>query len=212
VYVGRIVAVGNSGNNKLAVMYRISSRSFPDRQSIQIGETIAIVPKEGFEKDIYRNPYITYNCLRITPGHAVVANGIQTDPIIEKLAGGMDARDAIISVLFGLDYEHDQFNTPRIAAVIDLQTRLGTLGTVRKDALLVRSFKIKEGEAYYVATYQQDAPDEQFKDIKFDITTAGEGCDYVLGKGVFESLELPISAACALENGSGFEIAHKNLK
>ena len=206
------MAIGNSRNNKLAAIYRVSSRSFPDRQVIQIGETIAIIPKEGFTKDIYRNPYITYNCLRITPRYAVVANGIQTDPIIEKLVGGMDPRDAVTSVLFGLDYEHDQFNTPRIAAVIDLQTRLGTLGTVRKDALLVRSFKIKEGEAYYVATYQHDTPGEQFKDINLDITSAGEGCDYILGKGVFESLELPISAACALENGAGFEIAHQNLK
>jgi len=38
------------------------------------------------------------------------------DPIIEKLETGMSSRDALVSVLFGLDYEHDHLKTPRIAS------------------------------------------------------------------------------------------------
>lgn len=212
MYVGRIVAIGNTRNNKLAAMYRVSARSFPNRKSTQIGEAIAIVPREGFEQDIYRNPYITYNCLRKNRQYAVVANGTHTDPFFEKLESGMNVRDSIASVLLGLDYEHDNLKTPRIAAVVDWANRSGFLGTIRSDALLVRSFQMKPGEAFYLATYGHDFPDERFNDTGFNVSTAEEGCDYILGKGVFQNLELPISAACAIEDDSGFFVAHKNLR
>jgi IMP cyclohydrolase len=212
MYVGRIMAIGNTRENKLTAMYRVSSRSFPNRKSVQIGEAIAIVPKEGFEQDIFRNPYITYNCLRTNRRYAVVGNGTQTDPIFEKLTGGMSVRDVIASVLFGLDYEHDHLKTPRIAAVIDLESRSGYLGIIRHDAILVRSFNLKAGEAFYLATYDQDYPDERFHDENFDVSDAAEACEYILGKGVFESLELPVSAACAMENGAGFEMAYKDVR
>jgi IMP cyclohydrolase len=211
MYVGRIVAVGSTLDSKLVAMYRVSARSFPNRQSVRLDEAIAIVPKPGFEKDIYLNPYITYNCLRYNRRYAVVANGTHTDPVINKLMDGMDIRDAVTSILFGMDYEHDQLQTPRITAVIDLETRLGTLGIVRKDALLVRSLPLKQGEAFYLATYLRDSPDERFKDENFQVTSADEACDYILGKGVFAALELPVSSACAFESDSGFTIAYKNL-
>jgi IMP cyclohydrolase len=216
MYVGRIVAIGNTRDNKLVTMYRVSSRSFPNRQSVRIGEIIAIVLKEGSEgrggADVLRNPYITYNCLRHNQRYAVTANGTQTDPIMEKLTDGMNPRDAVVSVLFGLDYEHDHLKTPRITAVVDLETRMGTLGIIRSDALLIRNFKLKEGQALYLATYEHDFPDERFQDDNFHIAAAEEGCDYILGKGVFADLELPVSGACAMESESGFEIAHKNLR
>lgn len=212
MYVGRIVSVGNTRNNKLVAMYRVSARSFPNRKSIQIGEAVAIVPKEGFEQDIYRNPYITYNCLRVNQRYTVVSNGTQTDPIIEKLESGMIVRDAVAGVLLGLDYEHDHLKTPRISAVIDLANRSGFLGIIRNDALLVRSFQMQPGQAFYLATYDHDFPDERFHDPEFDVSSAEEGCDYILGKGVFQNLELPVSSACAFENGPGFSIAHKNIR
>jgi IMP cyclohydrolase len=212
MYVGRIVAIGSTRESKLTAMYRVSTRSFPNRKSIQIGETIAIVPKEGFENDIYRNPYITYNCLRTTQRYAVLTNGTQTDPIIEKLAGGMNVRDAMTSVLFGLDYEHDHLKTPRIAAVIDRESQTGTLGIVRHDAILVRVFAPQAGEAYYLATYEHNYPDDKFRDDCFNPGSAEEGCDYILGKGIFANMELPVSAACALESETGFFIAHKTIK
>jgi IMP cyclohydrolase len=211
MYVGRIVAIGNTKDNKLVVMYRVSSRSFPNRQTKRIGKALAIVPKEGFEKDIYKNPYISYNCLRVTGNYAVVANGTHTDPIAEKLEGGMSMRDAMITVLHGMDYEHDSYNTPRITAAVDLENRLGALGIVRHDAFLVKYFTLREGEAFYVATYEHNSPSEQFTDSNFHISSVHEACYYILGRGVFANLERPISAACALEDHGGFSIGFKDM-
>lgn len=212
MYVGRIVAVGKNKYGKLTTMYRVSSRSFPNRQSKQIGEAIAIVPKEGFEQDIYKNPYISYNCLRLTGNYAVVANGTHTDPIAEKLAGGMSVRDAMITVLHGMDYEHDSYNTPRITAVIDMQAQSGTLGIIRHDGIFVKSFDLEAGQAFYVATYEHNEPSEEFQDADFHVDNADEACNYILGQGVFSDLERPISAACAIETEDGFSIAFKDME
>jgi IMP cyclohydrolase len=212
MYVGRIVAIGSTRENKLTALYRVSARSFPDRQAVRLGETIAIVPKKGFEQDIFRNPYITYNCLRHNQRYAVVGNGTQTDPVYDKLCDGANVRDALASVLLGMDYEHDHLKTPRVAAVIDLETRTGALGIIRSDALLVRGFQLQAGEAFYLATYEHNYPDERFKDAGFNAGIAEEACEYILGKGVFASLELPVSSACAMESSSGFNLAYKNVR
>ncbi len=212
MYVGRIVAVGNTKNNRLAALYRVSSRSFANRRCIRNGETLAVVPVEGCERDIRRNPYITYNCLRYDQRYGVVSNGTQTDPIMEKLTDGTSARDALAAVLPGMDYEHDHLKTPRIAAVVDKESRAVTLGTVKSDALLVRTFKLKEGEVVYLATYEQDVPDDKYREADFDVSSAEEACDLILERGIFKSLELPVLSACALETETGFDIAFKNLK
>jgi IMP cyclohydrolase len=211
MYVGRIVSVGKNKDGKLVAMYRVSSRSFPNRRSKDTGSAISIVPKEGFEKDIYKSPYISYNCLRLAGSYAVATNGSQTDPIAEKLGSGLSMRDAMVSVLYGMDYEHDDYNTPRIAAIVDKNSSTGVLGIVRKDALLVQDMKLKPGEAFYVATYEHNYPGIEFHDAGFDVADAGEACDYILGKGVFADLERPISAAGAIETGSGFTVAFKDM-
>jgi IMP cyclohydrolase len=212
MYVGRIVAIGKSHTDRLLVMYRVSSRSFPNRQARLVGTTISVIPKEGFEADGNNNPYIAYNCLRLIGSYAVVSNGTHTDPIAEKVKSGMRMRDAVISTLSGLDYEHDELGTPRITAIVDRETRLGVLGIVRTDALIVREFDLEMGEVLYLATYEQNYPDNEFRDVNVDVTSAEEACDYILGKGVFTSLERPILAACAIENASGYSIACKEMK
>ena len=112
MYVGRIVAVGMTKAGQLAAMYRVSSRSFPNREAKVLDKAIAVLPKAGFEDDIHRNPYIAYNCLRLVGPYAVATNGSHTDPVTEKLAAGMNMRDALVAGLFGMDYEHDTLNTP----------------------------------------------------------------------------------------------------
>jgi len=62
MYVGRIVAIGKTQEDRLVAVYRVSSRSYPNRQARRIGDAIAVLPKPGFESDIYENPYIAYNC------------------------------------------------------------------------------------------------------------------------------------------------------
>lgn len=209
MYVGRIVAIGCTKANRLTAMYRVSSRSFPNRQTVLREHSAAIVPKPGFETDIMRNPYIAYNCLHLVGDHiAVATNGSQTDPIAEKIASGMLVRDALVTVLHALDFEHDSLDTPRIAAVVDSARGVGHLGIVRKDALLVREFTLSPGQAYYVCTYEQNAPSDEYHDPAFDAADASAACGYILAQGVFAGLERPITAACAVANpGGGFEIA-----
>ena len=122
MYVGRIVSIAKNASGKLCAMYRVSSRSFPNRKATKNERGIAIVPKEGHENDVFKNPYIAYNCLRLTGSYAVATNGSHTDPVTEKLEAGMNMRDALVNVLHGMDYEHDHLNTPRIASIIDSKT------------------------------------------------------------------------------------------
>ena len=201
--IGRIVAVGRTLQGQGAALYRVSSRSFPNRQSVQLEKSIAIVPKPGFEQDIHRNPYIAYNCLRFAKGLCVVSNGSQTDPVTEKLEAGMGPRDALATVMLAMDYEHDSLDTPRITGIVDPAGETGWLAIVRKDALIVRSFALKPGEAFYVSTYEKNVPSPEQRDGAFDVSTAQEACDYILGKGVFAEFERPISAACALGQADG---------
>ena len=58
MYLGRIVAIGLTKEGNTAAMYRVSSRSFPNREAIKTAQGIAIVPKAGFESDLRKNPYI----------------------------------------------------------------------------------------------------------------------------------------------------------
>ena len=104
MYVGRIVSAGLTQDNRLCVMYRVSSRSYPNRVIKELSGALAVLPAEGFESDIYRSPYISYNCLRHNQRYAVVGNGTQADPVFEKLEAGMSMRDSLIAVLFGMDY------------------------------------------------------------------------------------------------------------
>lgn len=203
MYVGRIVAVGRTRTGNLAAMYRVSSRSFPNRMAVAREDAVSIVPKPGSEQDVLRNPYIAYNCLRISGSRAVAGNGAQTDPVAEKLASGMGIRDALVSVLHALDFEHDDYDTPRIAAVVDNISNEAYLGIVRRDAILVRSFELEPGRAFYVCTYEHDAPLEQYSDSCFDAETAADACKYMLGRGVFARLERPITAVCALGSAEG---------
>lgn len=210
MYVGRIVAVARNKAGHTVAMYRVSSRSYPNRQAKQIGQNIAVVPRQGFESDIHKNPYIAYHCLRLAGDFAVVDNGTHTDPITEKLASGMRMRDAMVTSLSGLDYEHDDYCTPRIAGIVDRKSGRSALGTIRRDALLVQEYDLQMGQGLYVATYEHDTPGRSVSDGEFDVASAEEACRYVLGEGVFADLERPILAACALEAEAGFAVAYRD--
>jgi IMP cyclohydrolase len=122
MYIGRIVAVGQTLDGRLCAGYRVSSRSFPNRTAVVGADKVSIVPKAGHEGDVMKNPYIAYNCVRIVRDGkiAVATNGSQTDPIAEKIAMGMPVRDALASCSLAMDFEKDQYNTPRVSAVVDV--------------------------------------------------------------------------------------------
>jgi len=203
MYVGRIVAVGRSRSGRGAGLYRVSSRSFPNREAKILERAIAIVPKPGFENDIQKNPYIAYNCLRLARGFAIVSNGSHTDPIAEKIAAGLPPRDALAGVMLAMDYEHDSLDTPRIAGVVTPDGAAGWLAIVRKDALLVREFALQPGQAFYVCTYERNDPSPAQEDSSFDVSSAADACAYILGRGVFADFEKPVSAACAVAGDDG---------
>ncbi|MFA4944109.1 MAG: IMP cyclohydrolase [Lentisphaeria bacterium] len=203
MYVGRIVAVGRTPEGRGAALYRVSSRSFPNREARVLEKAVAILPKPGFEGDIHKSPYIAYNCYRRGGPFAVVSNGSHTDPVAEKLEAGMRPRDALATVMLAMDYEHDSLDTPRITGIVTADGSHGWLGIVRKDALLVREFKLQPGQAFYVCTYGLDVPGEAQVEPAFAAATAPEACAWILGRGVFADFEKPVTAVCAVADAQG---------
>lgn len=206
MYLGRIVCAGMTKDGKPCVAYRVSSRSFPNRTAIVQGDKIAIMPRAGFESDLSKNPYIAYNCLRTARGIALVTNGSQTDPIIEKIAMGYPVRDAMVACSLAMDYEKDHLNTPRVSAAIDPAAGKLTLGIVRCDALLVREFSLVPGEIRFISTYTCDKP----CDDNVDTLTAGtpaELVEFVIRGGKFAEFEHAVTAAAAILDGNTYSLA-----
>ena len=150
MYTGRILSIGMNCEGKPFVAYRVSSRSFPNRQCLKFDNRASIVPKEGFEKDIFENTYITYNCIRIVKDMAIVSNGSHTDVIADKIALGMNIKDAIAYSLLTLDYEKDDYHTPRIAGVVTSTNKKFKGKTVKNIKKTKLTFKRKNNSTYYV--------------------------------------------------------------
>ncbi len=186
-------------------MYRVSSRSFPNRQAVDNNGTLAVVPRPGFEADLNKNPYIAYNALRLVDDWAIATNGSHTDPIAEKVALGLPMREAMALSLLALDYEKDDFNTPRIAAAVPRLGDFGWLAIVRKDALVVREVRLEAGLVQYIATYEaDDVRDNQVS--AFDASSAAGAAEFAVSGGAFTDLEKPVTSAAALANDAGFAL------
>ena len=187
MYLGRILAVGSTEKGKFAA-YRVSSRSFPNRMTKGYDDRVAIVPKEGFETDVFKNPYIAYNCIKIVDDVAVVSNGSHTDVIAEKIASGMNIRDALGLSLLTMDYEKDDYNTPRIAGAVTLDGE-SYLGIVTHESLIVE--KVPEGKSAYISTYEHIKPNE----VDFEADNAQEAAEFIFNKGKFAEFTNPITSA-----------------
>jgi IMP cyclohydrolase len=157
MYVGRFLVVAPEVG-----AYRVSSRSFPNRRAVERDGAVTVEPTPDAPPS--DNPYISYNCLRRTDRGVVIGNGSHVDPIAEKLELGTPARDALAGPLAALDFEKDDYDTPRIAgvvgltgdpAVVDGDGPGAIVGTVRRDALLVE----RVTEPTLVATYERDSPE-----------------------------------------------------
>lgn len=207
MYIGRIVSVAQTQNGNLCAMYRVSSRSFPNRTAKVSDDKVSIIPKEGFETDIHKNPYIAYNCARIVCGGqvAVVTNGSQTDPIAEKMALGMPAREALALSSLALDFEKDAYNTPRISAVVDKRDGSGWLAIVRHDGLEVRQMPLAKGRFFYIATYEENHVVES-QGGEYPGETCGDACCFMLGGGIFAHRTNPVTAVSAVATADGFAL------
>lgn len=213
MYIGRIVMVGMTADGHLAAGYRVSSRSFPNRTAVLGAEKVSIVPKAGHEGDVLKNPYIAYNCVRVVcDGEVAVAtNGSQTDPIAEKIAMGTPVRDALAACSLSMDYEKDDYNTPRVSAVVDVITGEAYLATVREDALEVRRMPLAPGKFFYVATYEENSITTA-QGGSFDATDAAGLCTFLLGGGVFAERTNPVTAVAAVWNGEAFALAVQDIQ
>lgn len=189
IYLGRIVAVGKTRGGRNAAIYRVSSRSFPNRQIVELAGSLAVVPRKGFENDVYKNPYIAYNCARLVGDWAVLTNGSHTDPITERLQAGASPKDALALAMLALDYEKDHLKTPRVAAVVRNEGETAWLAIVRHDALVVKEVPLRAGQMTYLSTYEAD--------------------DIRPGQVVTIAAEAPDELARAACDGPGFaEFAH----
>ncbi len=189
MYLGRILSVGSTEEGKF-VAYRVSSRSFPNRMAKSFEDRVSIVPTEGNEKDVFKNPYIAYNTIRIVEDIAVVSNGSQTDVIADKIASGMNIRDSISLSLLAMDYEKDDFNTPRIAGATTIEGD-SYIGIITRDDLIVQ--KLKRGESAYISTYEHVTPHI----VDFRATNAKEAAQFIMNQGIFETFSNPVTSAAA---------------
>lgn len=207
MYVGRIVAVGRTRKGQLAGMYRVSSRSFPNRSAVAHVGRVSILPRPGHEEDLQKNPYIAYNCLRIVMQNvAVLSNGSQTDPIAEKIALGMPVRDALALTHLAMDFEKDQYNTPRISAVIDQRDDSAWLAIVRHDGLEVAQLALANGVCRHIATYEENAL-HLAPSGDFDAESATAACGFVMQGGHFADRSHAVTATAVLFQDGNFDIA-----
>ncbi|HPE64176.1 MAG TPA: IMP cyclohydrolase [Methanothrix sp.] len=197
MYVGRIVVIGRT-KGRSWVGYRVSSRSFPNRRASVRGDSVLVSPRDP--KDLERNPYIAYNCIRIAGDAAVVANGTQADMIAEKIKDGTRPLEAIAFSLTAYGYERDEMDTPRIAGVV-VKDR-GWLGIAMKGEIRTKEFDLSKDAAVMVATYEKT----EFETLG----VAGESAEEV-AKAAFDlSFELPVCSAAAFEVDDGFGLGVYN--
>jgi IMP cyclohydrolase len=185
VYVGRLIVAAPG-----LVAYRVSSRSFPNRRTRVHDGRVAVVPTaDAAETD---NPYVAYDCLEPVAGSVVAGNGSHVNPVAGKLSRGYPPRDALAVVLGAMDFERDDYDTPRIAAVVDEDA--AHVGIVRRDALLVEAVT----EPTLVATYEENRP----RAFAFEATDAPDAA-----RAAYDlDFEHPVCAAAATVTADAVEV------
>ncbi len=198
MYIGRFLVVGKTENGKPFVLYRVSSRSFPNRKAVLKDNTVSVIPNDLNE--IFSNLYITYNCLKVVDNTVIATNGSHTDVIADKIKLGLPIRDALAYSLITMDYEKDNYNTPRIAVV--LKENEAYMGYVRDDALCVKKIELKNGIGYYLGVYNScEISDNQAIDVVGE--EPEEICKYIME---YEEFEHPVCCAVAVIDGGKIKI------
>lgn len=211
-YLGRMVAIGQTSAGVTAVMYRVSSRSYPNRRIIErsIPRALSVVPRKGFEEDALGNPYVTYNAVRTVGIHrgriAVAGNGSHVDFIAEKLEAGIPLQEAIGSVLLTLGYEKDGDKTPRIVGTVTFGETCGWLGFISENKFFVERVPLIPERCLYIATGRDNIGRGIFRP-----KTSREIAKHLIESGDFKRFEHPIVSAAAINDGSGFELRFYNV-
>ncbi|NJF24240.1 IMP cyclohydrolase [Thermococcus sp. Bubb.Bath] len=191
-YVGRTLGIGLNKGKPFA-FYLLCSRSFPNRRAVVKGNAVYIINQTETE-----NPYVSYPVVRLRKDYAVVTNGLHTDFIAQALEWEKP-RKALVHVLDALDYERDDYNTPRIAGIIKRGEKRGWLGFVGRDKLWVRELKLGEGRAFLTATYNVDG----FESVEVDFSNQEELVEKVMGL----PFEHKVLAIGIVENEKGWGLS-----
>lgn len=189
MYVGRFVIAGPGVG-----AYRVSSRSFPDRRIVQHDDEMRVVPTR--DAPATDNPYVSYTCLKPAADRVVLGNGAHVDPIAEKLDIGYPDRDALAEVLLAMDFEKDDYDTPRLAGVVGETD--ASIGIVRRDAVHVTAV----AEPTLVATYEKVTPEAVDFDPPNPEAAARQAHEM--------AYEHAVCAAGLVFAGGGFDVAIEN--
>lgn len=159
MYTGRSL-LASIQDDKLKLNYLVNSRSFKNREFYFSEGAVAVVPNKD-SLDDFRNPYVTYNCLRYNDHFSVLSNGSQTDPIYEKIVRGVPPRDALVQVMHGMDYEFDSQNTPRIAIYACIESYNIYTAIVKEDEIHIKEIALSPNKLFMLTT-------NEFNQISYD--------------------------------------------
>lgn len=162
IYPGRGIIVGMTPGGKAAAAYFIMGRSANSRNRIfqKENENITIYP---FDASKVSDPsLIIYSPIKRIGNLVAVTNGDQTDTVCEYISRG--DKNAFENALDSRRFEPDSPNfTPRISAVLDLDTNLyykisiiKSDGTGVKCRRFVFSYEAAAGAGHIIHTYLND--------------------------------------------------------
>ncbi len=209
MYVGRILAVGRNNQREIVLMYRVSSRNFRNRNIVCI--TPGTYTVSSMVNNEIENPFISYNCMRCDESSiAVIGNGNHVDLIYNRIREGVPLRDSVAMILSSMDYEHDDFDTPRIAACYQLEQDMACMGVVSKTFLGVQILSLKTNEIQYITTYKYNYLSDKFKRDNFNICNVNDACKHIIYKEPFSSFDLPVSSLALVISRGGIHSAHWN--
>src|SRR5690606_27119561 len=113
----------------------------------------------------------------------------QTDPVFEKCARGASPRDAIASVLLGMDYEFDGHDTPRIVLYASAESGALYLGIITNSLLQVERVDPKPGELLLVSTNELDYIDRNRRLSGYAAASLDAAADYLESGALFRPHE-----------------------
>jgi IMP cyclohydrolase len=183
-----MLACGRDAGGSVYLHYRVNSRSFKNRVlKIDAGK-VGVVPANRDSAD-FENPYVTYNCCRRNQALCVVSNGAQTDPIFEKAVRGASPRDAIASVLLGMDYEFDGHDTPRIALYANADSGALYFGIVTNGSIQVEKVEPNAGELLLVSTNEYNSIDRNRRFSGYAAASLDRAMSYLESGPIFRQHE-----------------------
>jgi IMP cyclohydrolase len=129
----------------------------------------------------------------------IVSNGSHTDVIADKIAVGMNIKDAMALSLLAMDYEKDDYNTPRIAGAITSTDNEDSyeayIGIVTDGKVLVE--KLDYGKAAFISTYECQSPE----DVEFTALDSVSAAKLILNEGEFEKFTNPVTSVASVFDG-----------